>query len=402
MRPNSIQSLSFHLKQNTTIEEFRKFADTLDNHAKLRVEVQKNGTYILKVSTKNSGTGVKECFFNAVTQRRNNTRIAIWHFANRVGASDLASTMREQMDSNQELTGADIKRLLAVQLPSKLPPPNRSLDDELDFLDMRSGTYEDYDEEGLRVQKDTVFNFSSDLKRHINQLSKEKTPTENEHLDELAKIWDKAMADKILSGKASVEAEKIYAVTKSFLDQEMRSPGSFNKGVDIFTVALTPERNMGSTLNALLMSARKGRLDAIEQRGMEFKFDIWLRDLKTVASLFTNQAYLRKIPENKRLQIGIAGQNMANLAKRFEDPAGEFQAMRRLAEYAKKSPGAFTLLVQGKLGAIGRTILEDEARDFDTQFKQDKLARLATRRANLKTQDKISNLKEHFNTVKSD
>ena len=350
MRPTNIQSRSIHITHNTMIEDFREFANHLDDNVKLRAKIQKDGTYILKVSNKSSGTGVKDRLFDTVKLRRNNTRIAIWKFASQVGASDLASTMRDQMNSDQELTGAYIKRLLAAELPSEMQPPKRTLDEELKFLHMRNGAITKDNDVGFTQSEPAVFNYFSDIKKYMNVDPAKREQAGNEHLEELANIWDKAMStQRMFTGKASNEANQIHALTKSFLDKEMDSPLSFPTGLEIFATASIPERVIDMTLNSLLIAAKKGDREKTKKCAEEFKLDLWLSNLKTAASLFTNEAYLRKIPEDRRIQIGIAGHNMAKLAAKFQDPAGQYQALRRLVEEARKSPDDFILLVQRTL-----------------------------------------------------
>ncbi|MDR6855562.1 hypothetical protein [Variovorax guangxiensis] len=321
-------------------------------------------------------------------QRRNNTRIAIWKFANGVGASDLASKMREQMNSDQELTGADIKGLLAVKLPSEMPRPNRTLDDELEFLDMRNGTIEKDNDEGEKESEHAVFNFFSDIKKYMNVDPAQREQADNEDLVEVATIWDKANSSQMMfPGNASDEADKIYAITKSFLDKEMNSPSSFPNGREIFAAAGVPERTMALTLNVLLITARKGNPNKTQKCAEELKLDLWLANLKTAASLFINEAYLRKIPEDRRVEIGIAGHNMAKLAAKFEDPAGQYQAVRRLVEEGRTSPDAFVQLVRRNLGTIDQPIKKRAARHVDTQV----------RRANFKSQQRKADLKGFLN-----
>jgi hypothetical protein len=184
-------------------------------------------------------------------------------------------------------------------------------------------------------------------------------------------------------GKASDEVNQIYATTKSFLDKEMDSSLSFPNGREIFAAASVPERAIPLALNVLLIAARKGDCDKTQKCAEELKLDLWLRNLKTAASLFTNEAYLRKIPEDRRIQIGIAGHNMAKLAAKFEDPAGQYQALRRLVEEAKNSPNEFIGLVQRNLGNIDNPIKTRAARHFNMQ----------TQRANFKPQQRNTDLK---------
>jgi hypothetical protein len=190
---------------------------------------------------------------------------------------------------------------------------------------MRNGTTKKDGDNGISQYEPAVFNFFSDLKKCMNDDPAKGKHAGNEQLAELAKIWDKAIStQRMFPGKASYEVNQIYATTKSFLDKEMDSSLSFPNGREIFAAASVPERAIPLALNVLLIAARKGDCDKTQKCAEELKLDLWLRNLKTAASLFTNEAYLRKIPEDRRIQIGIAGHNMAKLAAKFQDPAGQY------------------------------------------------------------------------------
>lgn len=353
MRPNSIHSQSIHINRGTTIDDFRVFANNLEKNSKLRGKLQKDGTYVLYVSHRSSGTGVKARIFDTPRIRRNTACIAIWQFANNVGANALALNMKDQMMNSGELDIARINNMLAASVPSEAAPSDRTLGEDFKSLNVRNGTVDKDNDEGLKETKPAAFNFFSDLKKYMNTGSAASGPLADKRLEELAKVWDKSMSSQSLfAGRSSNEANEIYAITKSFLDKEMNSPSAFPNGLEIFTAACVPERSASLALNELLVAARKGRLKEIEGLAKELKLEIWLQNIKTAAALFTNEAYLRKIPKDKRVKIGIAGSNMAKLAAIFEDPAGPYQSAARLAKYARENPAGFSQLVQKDLGPI--------------------------------------------------
>lgn len=427
MNPNKATH-RISISENTLLSDLRKFADNLDDNAKLRGKINKDGTYSLKISTKGRGTGVKDILFDTVKIRRNSARVAISRVAIREGNLDLAKAMRKGMNSSKEFTAGDLKNLLSTAASQQRVEfnltPEQSLDQAFKICEFKVTRNEERHQpitisHFFKATKDIIYGLATkshdtiaqELKRdglikndNLGTMDAEDRrilnsfiATENERAaqkeanlpntehNKFAKLWKKIQFGiNLIPPKRTPERDHFEKMSYEF-SREMEGHELFpvNVGELVLGHGVDIDRGLNMVLAALGSVANQissGDFDMEETRTLiknlagDPKLDLRLKKLEFAAKLLTNDRYLQTFPKEKRLALGILGVNMANLAEIFKKPNGQYQSLCFLLESLTKNPDGFIEWVRRELGQLSqlpeqpsKPLMEDEVNMSESQ-----------------------------------